>query len=121
MPMNFKAVGTRIRAIRKTQEMSQSDLAEYVDVSVNYISLIETAKKRVSLEVLVSTANALGVTVDNLLNGNLANDTTQCDSDMVKLISDCTSYERLLIYDVAVATKKSLRANDWVLRKDDAT
>ena len=44
MPMNFKAVGTRIRAIRKTQKMSQADLAEYVDVSVNYISLIETAK-----------------------------------------------------------------------------
>jgi len=119
MSMNFKAVGMRIREVRKTQKMSQADLAEYVEVSVNYISLIETAKKRVSLEVLVSTANALGVTVDNLLNGNLTNDTTECYSDMVKLIADCTSYERLMIYDVAAATKKSLRANDWVLRKDD--
>ena len=118
MSMNFKAVGMRIREARKIKRFSQADLAEYVEVSVNYISLIETAKKRVSLEVLVATANALEVTVDSLLSGNLASDASVRNADILKLIEDCDNYERLMIYDVAAATKKSLRSNEWVHQKN---
>lgn len=70
MSVNFKQIGQRVKEIRYAKGMSQAELAEQIDMSVPHISLIETATKKASLSTLILIANALGVTVDALLNGN---------------------------------------------------
>lgn len=118
MSLNFIIIGRRVKEFRLQKRMSQADLAEQVNMSVSYLSRIETAKKRVSLESLVRIADVLGVTVDNLLTGNQSNDQAEYQTDLARLIEDCTSYEKRVIYEIALATKKSLLENNWMQRKD---
>ena len=112
MPVNFKHIGRRVKEIRNMKGMSQAELAEQIDMSVPYISLIETAAKKASLSTLILIANALGVTVDTFLSGNQTNDSAEYCCDLVSLINDCNNYERRVIFDVASATKKSLRESN---------
>ncbi len=117
MSVNFKIIGIRVKESRIHNQMSQADLAERIDMSVTYISHIETAKKQASLKALVRIANVLGVTVDYLLTGNQANDLAEYRTDLTRLIEDCSSYEKRIIYEIAAATKKSLLENKWLQRK----
>lgn len=119
MIVNFKIVGMRVKETRNLNQISQADLAEQIDMSVSYISHIETAKKQASLEVLVRIANALGVTVDYLLNGNQTNDSVEYRTALTRLIEDCTSYEKRIIYEIASATKKSLQENKGLRHEDN--
>lgn len=111
MLLNFILIGRRIKEISLQQKTSQAELAEKIEMSEAYISYIETARKRASLETLVRIANALGVTVDRLLDGNQTNDPAEYRIDLIRLIEDCTSTEKQIIYDIASATKRSLRDN----------
>jgi len=117
MSPNYKHIGQRIKEIRSLQRMSQAELAEQIDMSVSYISHIETAKKRASLTALVRIANVLGVTVDALLNGNQINDPMQYHSELITLLDDCDNYEKKMIFDSAASTRKSLKDNDWLRRR----
>jgi transcriptional regulator with XRE-family HTH domain len=99
--------------------MSQEDLAEQINMSVSYISRIETAKKQASLEALVRISNVLGVTVDHMLNGNQTNDQAEYRTDLVQLIEGCTSYEKRIVYEIALAAKKSLIENQSMQFKDN--
>ena len=111
MSTNFVLIGLRIKELRIQKRMSQATLAEHIDMSATFISHIEAAKKHASLESLVRIANALGVTVDHMLTGNQTNDSAEYRTEMERLLDDCTSYEKQIIYDVAFATKKSLHEN----------
>ena len=86
MSLNYKFIGQQVKNARNNKQISQAELAEQIDVSVPYISRIETAVKNVSLEVLVNIANTLGVTVDFLLHGNQTNDLTEYQSALSLLI-----------------------------------
>ena len=119
MPLNFKIIGRMVKESRLHKRISQADLAEQVDMSASYISHIETAKKQASLESLVRIANVLGVTVDHLLCGNQTNDPAEYQIDLVRLVDDCTSYEKRIIYEIAFAVKTSLCDNKCLLYKDE--
>ena len=68
MHLNYETIGKRIRLLRKQQHLSQMELAEMVDKSPTYISLVENGQKGPSLETLVDVANVLKVTMDVLLS-----------------------------------------------------
>lgn len=46
------------------------DLSEKTGLSLSYVSMVENGRQKVSLNALIRIANILGVTVDELLNGN---------------------------------------------------
>lgn len=117
--INYPRIGRRIQEIRKMRKMSQADLAEYTNMSVSYISHIETSIKKASLESLVRIANVLGVTVDQLLNGNQINDRVEYSAELAELLSDCNSCEKRILFEVAIAVKNSLRENEWMIRNDN--
>lgn len=114
MAVNYYRIGQRVKAIRKLKKMSQAELAETVELSVNYISCIETGKRHASLDALIRIADELGVSVDNLLYGNQGNDVGAYLVEVSELLSDCDRYERSMIFEMALATKKSIRANRWL-------
>jgi transcriptional regulator with XRE-family HTH domain len=119
MAVNYKLIGRRIQEIRKYNEISQAELAEYTDLSAPYISHIETGLKKASLESLIRIANVLGVTVDQLLNGNQWSDRKQYITEITKLLQDCNAADRRIIFEMAVALKKSLHENKWTVSKDE--
>jgi transcriptional regulator with XRE-family HTH domain len=120
MSLNFKIIGKRIKESRERQHITQTKLAERIDMSVSYISHIETAKKKASLEVLVLISNELGITVDELLSGNQIHDFNEYHTDMELLMSDCSSHEKRVIFEIVSALKATLRDNAGMIgNKDD--
>ena len=62
-----KTLGQNIKRIRLKKRMSQGDICRAIDMDRSYMSAIESGKKNVTLVVLEKLANALGVSVDELL------------------------------------------------------
>lgn len=71
MELNYVEIGSRIAHRRIHSGIKQTTLADTVGISNNYLSSIERGKERPSLEILVSICNALRVTPDYLLMGNM--------------------------------------------------
>ncbi|WP_294395759.1 helix-turn-helix transcriptional regulator [uncultured Clostridium sp.] len=65
--MNYKELGNRVREARTLYGITQSDLAEKVNCSVQHLSHIETGNTKVSLTLLVKIVNNPGFV--SLLSG----------------------------------------------------
>ena len=61
------SLGKKVRSLRRSQELSQEELAENADLDRTYISGIERGKRNVSIINLAKIATALGVTVSELV------------------------------------------------------
>lgn len=70
--MNYEKLGQNIRKYRKIKKYTLEHLAEKLDVSTTFIGQIERATGKPSLETLVKIANALEVSTDTLLFGDLS-------------------------------------------------
>ena len=115
MPINYPLIGIRIKETRNQQGTSAEELAELADLSSVYISYIENAKRKPSLESLVKICNALGITLDELLYGNLLYNPTEYQTDIDLLMADCSKNEKRFIFLILSAVKDILRSNDWSL------
>lgn len=113
--INNKLIGMRVREKRKEMSYSQEQLGEQAKLSTVYISNIETGKKKASLEALISIANVLGVTLDELLSGNQLYNPTDYQTDIDELMSDCSANEKRFIYELLRSSKSILRTNEWKL------
>jgi len=61
-----KKFGKRLRYLRRDRDITQEHLAELTDLSVNFISLLETGQSSPSFETMVKIAKALEVDVGEL-------------------------------------------------------
>lgn len=110
--MDHLQIGRQIRLARLQKNLTQTQLAEAANLSVPYISHVERGKKRVSLDALVRIAQALEVTLDQLLSGVQPQDRAAYLPELEELLADCTLRERRILRDVTVAVKQSLRETD---------
>ena len=62
-----KTLGQNIKRIRLKKRMSQGDICRAIGMDRSYMSAIESGKVNVTLVVLEKLANALNVSVDELL------------------------------------------------------
>lgn len=115
--LNFRLIGKRVRELRKSKRLSQIELAELADVSETYISYIECGKKKASLSILVSIANVLDVSMDELLVGNQINKRYDYQTEIHELIAGCNRYEQRIIFEMMLSLKASLRENRPLLDK----
>ena len=100
MSLNYKVIGKHIREVRQRNQLSQAMLSELVDKTPSYISYIESGIKSMSLDTFVLIANALRVSPDRLLMGQITS-TERCASEEIALLlSDCSTYEMLILMDV---------------------
>ena len=60
-------LGANIKRIRTKNKMTQGDICRAIKMDRSYMSAIESGKKNVTLAVLEKLANALDVSVDELL------------------------------------------------------
>lgn len=65
--MALENLGKRIRQERTKQGITQEQLAEKADISLNFMSLIENGKN-MSVQTLINIAKALDVSIDFLLS-----------------------------------------------------
>ena len=108
--IDYKIIGTRIKALRTQKHLTQAVLAELSGVEPSNISHIERAATKLSLPTLVSIANALGVTLDELVYDNLKKSAHVSVALIDELLCDCTDAELKAIAEVIKTTKNVLRS-----------
>ncbi|MDR1630216.1 MAG: helix-turn-helix domain-containing protein [Oscillospiraceae bacterium] len=86
--MNNRAVGERIKEIRKAHNLTQKQLAEMIGISITHISVIERGVKTPKLETLIDIANAMHVNSDSLLQDVLIISQQVKTSELFELIKD---------------------------------
>lgn len=71
MEQYYIGMGQRIKLRRKELKISQTELAELIDVSNNHMSNIENAKTKPSMDNFIKLCEVLKVTPDYLLLGSM--------------------------------------------------
>ena len=111
MELDYKAIGKRIKIARINADMTQEALAAKVNLSPSHMSNIETGTTKVSLTTVVNIANALSVTVDDLLCDNLVRARIQMERDIQAVLDSCDDYEIRVAKNTVQAVIEALRKN----------
>ncbi len=109
MTIDYESIGKRIRYNRMKNKLSQEQLAELADLSNVFISYLERGERIPSLEAVINIANALNVSVDELLAGNLFVSGIQHNADGFDILFDCSQEESTIIIKCMKALKDILR------------
>lgn len=110
MEIDYVAIGRRIRAYRLERKLSQEMLSEKADVTPAHFSHIERGNTKPSLPTLIRIANALNVSLDDLLCDNLNKSLHVRVKDVNDLLSDCTIQEIKALTEILATAKKALRS-----------
>lgn len=112
MAINFKAAGQRIRSARFKANLTQETLSEMINISPSHMSNIETGSTNVSLKTMVNIANALSVSLDDLLCDSIVHSRTQMEGDIHEILNSCRDeYEVHFVKDLVAAILPVLRSN----------
>ncbi|MBD5102049.1 MAG: helix-turn-helix transcriptional regulator [Subdoligranulum sp.] len=61
------ALGKKIRALRRARGWTQEQLAEYAELHVSYIVLLEKGANRATIETLEKLSKAFGISISDLV------------------------------------------------------
>ena len=106
MVLNYKIIGKRIQKFRLKKCLTQEKLAELANLSVSYISYIESAKKKASLESLAKISLILEVSIDSFLYGSLVCNNSHCELNFADIISNFATEEKHLIFELVASIEK---------------
>ncbi len=106
--LDYQAIGIRIRQFRKERGAYQT-LSELSNQEPSNISHIERGATKLSLPTIVNIANALGVTVDDLLCDSLTEAKSAFEREASAILSDCTHQELQIITGTMRSLKEHLR------------
>lgn len=95
--MDYKKLGKRIKEQRLKKNLTQEKLAETVNLSSVYISHIENASTKPSLETLVNLSNALDITPDFLLFDSVHKSNEYINDEIASLLKGCDTDDLRLI------------------------
>lgn len=61
--MNLAIFGQRLRTLRKKNKQTQAQLAERIDVSTNFIGMVERGERNTTIDKVFKIAKALDITL----------------------------------------------------------
>ncbi len=67
MYLDVKEVGARIRALRMERNLTQAEMAEALNISLEHYKRIETGRRGCSIDILISVKMYFGVSLDYLV------------------------------------------------------
>ena len=88
--VDYKEVGKRIRYYRQKRNFTQEQLAFDINTSAAYLSNIERAIKKPSLQKLIQISEVLEISIDDLVSPKPLNHNKQTDKreDVIELFSE---------------------------------
>ena len=107
--IDYSQLGKRIKHYRQKAYLTQEQLANQIEVATSTIAHAESGTSKPSLPLLLKIANALNVTLDQLVCDSLPVVELYTDKDIGELLSDCSLTEKQIIRDIIMITKKTLR------------
>lgn len=107
--LDYDKIGQRIRTARRRLGITQERLAELTEFTESHICHIENGKTKLSLSAIVAIANALHVTVDELLSDSLTKNEAVLEKEMTEVLKDCTDAEYKTIIDLVRSLRTSFK------------
>lgn len=87
--IDYVKLGLKIKEIRQSRGLTQDNLAEMVGCNISHISNIENNHTKVSLNVLLSIANALHTSIDYILSNQYLNPSSALDNEILNSLKKC--------------------------------
>ena len=109
MDINYIDIGRRVKARRLKLGISQEKLAEATEFSISHMSAIETGKTKLGLPAIVKVANALNLTVDELLCGSMMQGKAVMQNEFADLLAQCSPAEAAFVMDMVKSMVRGLR------------
>lgn len=95
--MDKLTMGGRIKETRKMQGLTQEQLAEKVDVTLEYISQIERGLKMPSMQVFIRLVEVLDVSADYLLRDSVSTRNLYGDKQIGSRLERLTPRQRVAL------------------------
>jgi len=84
---NIEEIGDRIKEIRISKGIKQKDLAKKLNMPISTLANYETNRRPVSLEILNKIADALEVSINELIGASAPQNSYEHDFDISKILS----------------------------------
>ena len=101
MASDFAIIGQRLKKARIDKKMTQETLAKKLDVSIAFLSRIESGTSHVNLKRLSQICDILGVTEGEILNGSASSSQRYLVSEFNNILKNCSPEKLKLIYKIA--------------------
>ena len=111
MDIDYKSIGRNIKEFRIKKGLTQVKLGEKSGVEPSNISHIERGATKVSLPTSVSIANALEVSLDEIVYESLTKNEHIIVNIINELLADCSASELLDISKIIKVTKDVIKGN----------
>ena len=99
----------RMKEALKAKGMTQQELAEATNYSIQHISHIENGQTKLSLKCLLSIASALQISVDQLVCTDVPSSSVVLDQEIQDLLKDCSPQEKQVLLETLKLMKSNLR------------
>ena len=109
--LNYKMIGQCIRAERNMKGWQQAELAFRAGMTSAHLSHIETAQTKLALPTIVKIANALSVSVDELLYDSMEQVKVVYNKKIAEELKDCDPAELRDFLEIIQSIKKVLHTN----------
>lgn len=106
MVVDYTMIGQRIKIIRNKKKYTQEKLAESLDVSIVYISQIENAKTKLSLEMLMKIAFLLDTDPSFFLAGSALKIPDSIPHDIAVILQNSSPKKLKLITEILKSIEK---------------
>ena len=107
MSIDFYAIGQRIQKKRKSQNITQENLAEAISVTVGYISQIERGITKINLETLSQIAEYLNCEITDFLSNTVIDSDNYLSNELSELVKKLNSSNRKVLIEMAQILQKN--------------
>lgn len=109
--VDYCSIAQRIHYFRTQLGMTQESLADKTGISISQLGRIERGDRKPSLSILIRIANALQVSVDDLLADNLTAPMKGKMDPEYNFLLDCSPAENDILLRTANVLKQILRTH----------
>lgn len=107
MAVDFKLIGKRMQHRRKALGKTQEHLAEYLDVSVGYVSNMERGATKISLTTLARISDFLTCDMADLISQTSTGSRSYLSDELNELIHSLTNDEKNTLLTLLRAYKSA--------------
>ena len=106
----YKSIGKKLKQFRQEAGMTQEQLGGHAQITQNYLTLLESGKKKATVEVLVRIANALELPLSQLFESKPEVKTgIDYGKQVNMMLKDMTPKQRLLFMNLVKDSAKRIR------------
>lgn len=98
--IDYKIIGERLKKARNDKKMTQEVLADKMEVSIAFLSRVESGSSHLNLKRLIQICEILEVSAGEILDGTASNVPDYLEKDFKELLDKATTDKKELIYRI---------------------